>query len=780
MEAGMKKTKKLITTILMTVLCFSTFVPGASVSAFSEEAQNSISAYGWYESITAKIQDIKAEDVTSVKYIDGGTSKSVELSAEDLKYLVRDTSDGVRIDIPGVAAGKYSLYVNAKGNTYAKGGIEVKAYDRSGFAHDTTNPDATSAQIYAYNGQGVGAYKEDGTLKDNAIVLYVTDENKNSVSLTCGDTTVTGIGKILSNSKSINAKMAEANIPLAVRFVGIVSETGLYQRGKFDATKPGLIDGLSDYYVYGDDGDNGHMASIKSGKDITLEGVGNDAVIDGWGFSFSCESGNPALGKSFEVRNLTFINTPEDAVGMDGAQSGSGSSADLTGSVERCWIHRNSFYRPDIENPAANDKAQGDGSVDFKRGQFYTNCYNYYEGCHKTHLIGGGNNNLQFNVTFHHNYYKDCNSRGPLSRHANIHIYNNIYEGQTFYAQNARADAFIFSEYNYFLSCNDPFLIDSSAPGVIKSFNNTLTEDCVQSDQPVVYVTSRDTHVDNNCKFESRNMDYSSFETDSTISYVGKGTGYYSLETDMDALYAKKDDLTGVMKDKPLWNNESSDPDPDPDPDPNPDPNPDPVLDPDKDKDVTVTTVSVGQVTIGNVTYPITRKNEGIHYNPKGAVINELLLGGAKVGEPVGENKSFIFKKIKYKNNKKVGTAQAVIMLKAAKGADAAVKADVKAANAAFKSNPINFEIVRCPLNVRVPQGKLLYSEKKGKFKSALTVVYEGSKPYKLKLKPGSPKTDIAIEGAFEKSVEGQYPAQVTITGMNNFEGSVSVPVEVK
>jgi len=120
------------------------------------------------------------------------------------------------------------------------------------------------------------------------------------------------------------------------------------------------------------------------------------------------------------------------------------------------------------------------------------------------------------------------------------------------------------------------------------------------------------------------------------------------------------------------------------------------------------------------------------------------------------------------------------IMLKAAKGADAAVKADVKAANAAFKSNPINFEIVRCPLNVRVPQGKLLYSEKKGKFKSALTVVYEGSKPYKLKLKPGSPKTDIAIEGAFEKSVEGQYPAQVTITGMNNFEGSVSVPVEVK
>ena len=770
----MKKTKKLITTILMTVLCFSTFVPGASVSAFAEEAQSAVTAYGWYESLTALIPGIKAEEVTGVKYMGAGASKSVELGAEDLKYLVRDTSDGVRIDIPGVAAGKYSLYVNAKGNTYAKGGIEVKAYDRSGFAHDTTNPDATSAQIYAYNGQGVGAYKEDGTLKDNAIVLYVTDENKNSVSLTCGDTTVTGIGNILNSKNGIINKLASENIPLAVRFVGVISESGLYSQGQFDAKADGLIDGLSEY----GGAENGHMASMKSGKDITLEGVGHDATIDGWGFNFSCESGKPSLGKSFEVRNLTFINTPEDAIGMEGMQSGT----DLTGSVERCWIHRNSFYRPDIKNPAEADKAQGDGSVDFKRGQFYTNCYNYYEGCHKTHLIGGGNNNLQFNVTFHHNYYKDCNSRGPLSRHANIHIYNNIYEGQTFYAQNARADAFIFSEYNYFLSCNDPFLIDSSAPGVIKSFNNTLTEDCVQSDQPVVHVTSRDTHVDNNCKFESRNMDYSSFETDPTISYVGKGTGYYSLETDMDALYAKKDDFTGVMKDKPLWNNESSDPDPDPDPDPNPDsdPNPDPDLDPDKDKDVTVTTVSVGQVTIGNVTYPITRKNESIHYNPKGAVINELLLGGAKVGEPVGENKSFIFKKIKYKNNKKVGTGQAVIMLKAAKGADAAVKADVKAANAAFKSNPISFEIVRCPLNVRVPQGKLLYSEKKGKFKSALTVVYEGSKPYKLKLKPGSPKTDIAIEGAFEKSVEGQYPAQVTITGMNNFEGSVSVPVEVK
>ena len=154
------------------------------------------------------------------------------------------------------------------------------------------------------------------------------------------------------------------------------------------------------------------MARIKSGKDITLEGVGTDATIDGWGFHYMAESAKPDLGKSFEVRNLTFINTPEDAIGMEGVQASSNVNSELSASVERCWIHNNEFYCPDVSNPAESDKGEGDGSVDFKRGQYFTCSYNYFEGCHKTNLVGSADSSLQYNLTYHHNYWKLCKARG--------------------------------------------------------------------------------------------------------------------------------------------------------------------------------------------------------------------------------------------------------------------------------------------------------------------------------------------------------------------------------
>ena len=113
----------------------------------------------------------------------------------------------------------------------------------------------------------------------------------------------------------------------------------------------------------------------------------------------------------------------------------------LTASVERCWIHNCEFYVPHIANPAESDKAEGDGACDFKRGMYFTNSYCYYEGYHKTNLVGASDSNLQYMLTYHHNYWKDCESRGPLARKANIHMYNNIFDGQTSYCMNTRADA---------------------------------------------------------------------------------------------------------------------------------------------------------------------------------------------------------------------------------------------------------------------------------------------------------------------------------------------------
>ena len=485
----------------------------ASVSApsgFAEDGIKAVSAGGWNEMLYVVFSGITDADVTGVSY---SGAASGTLTGDDLTYLVRDTDAGLRVDIPGVPAGTYSVTLTTAKGTIVQSGLEVNAQDRSGYAH------------FQYT-EGVGAYRDDGTLKPDAIVLYVTDENKDTVSFTSKDgTTVTGIGNILNSAgqdmgdgktsggstvtntnSDIIKKLAEDGTPLVVRIVG-------------DVTAPYGVTAYNTTDFGGLKGDNGFMARMKSGKDITIEGVGTDATINGWGLHFICDSSAPELGKSFEVRNLSFRNVPEDAIGMEGVQDGDV----VTASVERCWIHNNEFYVPSIENPAESDKKQGDGACDFKRGQYFTNSYNYYEGYHKTNLVGANDKNLQYNLSFHNNYWKDCAARGPLARQANIHLYNNIYEHQTDVGQDSRANSYFFSEYNLFENCDDCTVIKSG--GAIKSFHDSFVN--CEHETTGTPVESRDQAIPNNNK-------YPDFDTNPELSYIP--TGDYILETDTTKL----------------------------------------------------------------------------------------------------------------------------------------------------------------------------------------------------------------------------------------------------
>ncbi|MCM1506496.1 MAG: hypothetical protein NC177_05100 [Ruminococcus flavefaciens] len=490
-------------------------------------------AGGWNEMAYLVCSGIADKDVTGVSYSGASTGS---LKGEDLEYLVRDTSEGVRVDLLGLKPGTYTITLTTSKGEVKQSGIVVGQQDRSGYAH--FNYDA-----------GVGAYTDGGELKVNAKIIYVTEENKNTVSVTSKDgTKVTGIGNILnsvgqdvgggktSNGGTANSnngiikKLAEDGTPLVVRIVGNV-------------TAP---DGLTEFNSVnygGSKGDNGYMARMKSGKDITIEGVGNDATINGWGLHFMAESSAPDYGKSFEVRNIAFRNVPEDCIGMEGVQEGTGDSAKLPASVERCWIHNCEFYVPKIENPAEGDKSEGDGACDFKRGQYFTNSYCYYEGYHKTNLVGSGDTSIQYNISFHHNYWKNCESRGPLARQANIHMYNNVFDGQSSYCTSIRANTYIFSEYNAYVNeCKDPVL-DAGSGGVFKSYNDARISLKKNAKYQGTDVTSRDQKVSNNNK-------YPDFDTNSSLSYIPSGN-YKLTEATGEALYtalnAEFEELGGCM-----------------------------------------------------------------------------------------------------------------------------------------------------------------------------------------------------------------------------------------
>ena len=167
-----------------------------------------------------------------------------------------------------------------------------------------------------------------------------------------------------------------------------------------------------------------------------------------------CESAYTQYAKNFEVRNLTFMNTPEDAVGMEGQETE--STLTITAAVEHCWVHHNTFLAPSISSPAESDKSEGDGSCDFKRGRYFTCSYNYFEECHKTNLVGSGGTSVQYCLTYHHNLWYGCKARQPLARQANIHFYNNFIIGTTDTVASLRANAYMFAEKNYFLGCSRP------------------------------------------------------------------------------------------------------------------------------------------------------------------------------------------------------------------------------------------------------------------------------------------------------------------------------------
>lgn len=469
--------KKAISSVLAAAMLATSFT-AMPINTFA--ATSFSTAGGWFETLYAEWSGNKS-DVTGVSY--SGTA-SGSLTGDDLTYLVRQDGSNVRLDIPGLKAGTYNLTVTTNSGTITKENIKVYEYDRSGYAHYDAHKEGVT---------GIGAYNDDGTLKSNAVVVYVTEENKNTVQLPgyTGSQYPAGIGNIL-NYKSEDAngvtgggkidivqQLRAEGIPLDVRFVGKIRGGDSNTSNNPPAEN---IKGLTGYNTTtngGTKGDNGMMIRVYKSSNVTIEGIGDDATLDGWGIQIISQTGY--ISQGFEFRNLNFTNTPEDAIGLEGTCAISSSpqtkewfESNGYAPIKFSWVHNNTFHQGFCKNPAESDKAEGDGSCDWKRGYGYTMAYNHYINNHKTNLIGSSSSSIQYDASLHHNWYEKVESRQPLSRQANIHIYNTYFDGATSYAISPRAHAYIFSEGNYFGACKNP--VDSAKEGsaTVKSYNDSF------------------------------------------------------------------------------------------------------------------------------------------------------------------------------------------------------------------------------------------------------------------------------------------------------------------
>jgi pectate lyase len=173
---------------------------------------------------------------------------------------------------------------------------------------------------------------------------------------------------------------------------------------------------------------------VQDNFNVSLIGVGTEGEFDGVGFTVR------------RAHNIVFRN-----LALHHVSQGEGTAIEVTDDSSNVWIDHNEFYS---ELDGNDDSDYYDGLVDIKRNaEYITVSWNYLHDHWKTGLIGHNDNAdlAADNITFHHNWYSNLNSRTPLTRFADVHMLNNYFEDIHDTAINSRMGAQILVEGNYFL-----------------------------------------------------------------------------------------------------------------------------------------------------------------------------------------------------------------------------------------------------------------------------------------------------------------------------------------
>ncbi len=453
---------------------------------------------GWFETAYVTWQPV-ANAVSYNVYYSGEdiTDKKID------NQLIRKYADYYRADVPGLKAGDYTITikaVNESGTEFemaTSSSITVKAHDRSGFAH--------------FNHSDIGAYKNDGTLKNGARVIYVSSKTAKTVTCTVGGTVCTGLQAIIDAYQK-----GTDNTPLAVRILGTIEAVNM---DGFSSSAEGLqIKGKAAHSV----------------MNITVEGIGNDAVIRGFGILLrNC--------KSVELRNFAIMLCMDDCISLDTDNS-------------NCWIHNIDFFYGKAGGDS--DQAKGDGSLDCKGDSRYlTFSYNHFWDSGKMSLCGMTSESGENFISYHHNWFDHSDSRHPRVRTMTVHVYNNYFDGNSKYGVGATSGSNVFVENNYFRNTNKPMMISLQGTdisngtanatfsgeegGMIKAYGNIYAEK--SGNFKLI------THKTSATNFDCYEADTPDETVPASYKTIVGGTSYNNFDTDKSKMYTyTADEATNI------------------------------------------------------------------------------------------------------------------------------------------------------------------------------------------------------------------------------------------
>jgi pectate lyase len=183
------------------------------------------------------------------------------------------------------------------------------------------------------------------------------------------------------------------------------------------------------------------VLEIKEVSNITIIGVGSGAVFDQLGIHLR-------NSKNIILRNLTVKNVKKSGT----PTSNGGDAIGMESDVSNVWVDHCT-----LEASGGEDEGF-DALFDMKDGTKYvTLSYSILRNSGRGGLVGSGDTDKDNGpVTYHHNIYKDIESRTPLLRFATAHAYNNHYDGLAKSGMNPRIGGQIKAENNYFQNANNP------------------------------------------------------------------------------------------------------------------------------------------------------------------------------------------------------------------------------------------------------------------------------------------------------------------------------------
>ena len=500
MKGKIRKSICLALTSVMTMsaACFApveNVSTGSVINIYAADAAVQLTeSGGWFESAYVKWNAFgNAQDYNVYYRKDSGSYVKID------RELIRQYKDFYRADVLGLTPGDYTIKVvpvvdGQENQTAASetGKLTVTEYVREGFAFSSKSP----------CGYTTGGYNKDGSVNPQSEIVYVTNENKNSVTINGDSTKGVGINGILAYREKNKIKT-----PMIIRFIGKVE----------------MPEGVENY-----------MMRFMNTDNITVEGVGNDATIHGWGFTTKRTN-------NMEFRNLGIM--------WYGGVGGDGDSLSLDTENKNVWIHNIDFFygAPGKDS----DQAKGDGSIDLKsKTDYITVSYCHFWDSGKSCVAGGvwesknpDDPEAKIFVTYHHNWFDHSDSRHPRCVAGSVHVYNNYYDGCAKYGIGAAVQSSVFSEGNYYRNVPRPMIIATQGSDVYQS-DGTYSDKGTLSGQTGGMIKSCNDYIVGAKRFVDQNttpdagqidaytVENSSDKVPSTVTAMSGGHSYNNFDTD--------------------------------------------------------------------------------------------------------------------------------------------------------------------------------------------------------------------------------------------------------